>query len=583
MQLTLPQRLARLRVGFDTCVWIALAASVLLYAPMLFADFWLDDWIHLAVLENSAATLGSAPWDLYVFADGTREGLAHLQARGQVVWWATQDYHLAFLRPLSSGLLWIDHQLFGRHAAGYAAHSMLWHLALVAAFARLVRPLLPAGTAGLAAILFAIDGAHAGAVGWIAARALVVSATFALLALDAHVRGRATWANVLSLLALAAGESGLAAPIFIIAYEIAGPRGRWFRALPALGLALAYVALHHALGYGVSGSGVYVDPVHDPMRFLAEAPLRVAALLGNLLLDAPAEFIHLLPASAPWLAALGVASAAAFAAGLRSLWPGLQVMESSAIRWTVLGSLVTLLLHAGALTGGRTLVMPAVGAAVLCATMLRRLHVLAWRPSGLGLRRQRAAQWSCVLLAGLFFLVGPLVIEGRLAVSRTSATQLRAAADAAERIAPRADLVIVRAAGADLGIGWYPGFRRPQQRATWLLSPTSAPLRVTRTGSRTLELDSAGRDWLDFEFATIARPRDRPFRVGEEVQLEGLRVRVLAVREGALTRAEFEFTRDLEGPTLAFATAVDGTLRAFALPAVGASVLLPQAQVLPGL
>ena len=134
----------------------------------------------------------------------------------------------------------------------------------------------------------------------------------------------------------------------------------------------------------MSGSGVYVDPVHDPMRFLAEAPLRVAALLGNLLLDAPAEFIHLLPASAPWLAALGVASAAAFAAGLRSLWPGLQVMESSAIRWTVLGSLVTLLLHAGALTGGRTLVMPAVGAAVLCATMLRRLHVLAWRPSGLG-------------------------------------------------------------------------------------------------------------------------------------------------------------------------------------------------------
>ena len=61
--------------------------------------------------------------------------------------------------------------------------SVLWYGALVAATAFMYRRLLPRAAAVVAAILYAVDGAHAEAVTWISARNMLVGALFGTLAL----------------------------------------------------------------------------------------------------------------------------------------------------------------------------------------------------------------------------------------------------------------------------------------------------------------------------------------------------------------------------------------------------------------
>ncbi|MEZ4240737.1 MAG: TauD/TfdA family dioxygenase, partial [Myxococcota bacterium] len=271
---------------------LALLSAVLCFLPALGGGFFGDDYVFLASLAGSPPCT-CRPFDLDAYASGDPREIAALVQSGTFPWWTAPDLKIALFRPLASALLQLDHALFGTWAAGYHAHSLLWFLALIAALGAVLRRVLPPGLAAVAVVVFAVDQSHWYTVSWISNRHALVSAVAAMAMLWAHLRWRREgWRPglPLSLLAqgaaLAAGEGGLSALGFVVAYELAGaedgPRARLRAVLPSLGVAAGYLALYGALGYGAHGAGAFVDPLSEPLRFVARAAVIAPAMLAEL-------------------------------------------------------------------------------------------------------------------------------------------------------------------------------------------------------------------------------------------------------------------------------------------------------------
>src|SRR5258708_21904314 len=129
--------------------------------------------------------------------------------------------------------------------------------------------------AGLAALLFAVEDGHALPAAWLANRNSLLATLFGLLALTVHDRWRrdgwrpgAWWGSAFLALALLSGELGLGVLAYLAAYALLLDPAGWRRgltaAIPAGGVFLTWAAAYRLLGFGASGSGMYLDPLASP-------------------------------------------------------------------------------------------------------------------------------------------------------------------------------------------------------------------------------------------------------------------------------------------------------------------------------
>ena len=129
--------------------------------------------------------------------------------------------------------------------------------------------------------------------------------------------------------------------------EEAGPVGlrttarlladRWLSWLPALALMALYLAVYRMLGYGALDSGMYVDPLSAPVRFVQHAAQQLPILWLATLSPAPPSLVMFLPGSASVLAVGGVALGIVLGA---ALWP---LRRSRLLLWSAGGYLLLLL------------------------------------------------------------------------------------------------------------------------------------------------------------------------------------------------------------------------------------------------
>ena len=208
--------------------WAPMLVALLVAANGLTAGASLDDWMHHALVHGELAK--RAWWDLFNFADGRPETMSDLISRGPFPWFTLPELKLRFFRPLSSALLQLDTLVFKDALWLAHVHSTLWYLGLVALCRALYRRLVPA-VALLAAVLFALDDSHTMPVVWLANRNSLISVAFAWLGLWAHLRWREdawkpgaplSWLAYVT--ALLAGETGIAAMAYVVAYELIGRR-----------------------------------------------------------------------------------------------------------------------------------------------------------------------------------------------------------------------------------------------------------------------------------------------------------------------------------------------------------------------
>ena len=571
----------------------AMAVAVVLRAPALEVGYFQDDAMQIAVLEN-AYPAERSPFDLFRFADMARDGRAPLDV-GALPWWSDPDLRIAMFRPLSSALIAVDHRVAGANARAAHLHSMLWFVACIAAFALAVGARFPAALAAVAVFAFAMDEAHSIPVAWLANRSCLVAQCFGWLGVWAHLRAqrragagpRALEAIFFSL-ALAGGEYALAMLAYPIALELAASarslRARVGALLPSVVPGLVYLALRGALGFGASGSGLYLDPLAAPRAFSQAAVERLLTLATKLVLGGTARFG--LDAATPqaWIAAGIVAIVILLGA---AWWAGraLPHAQRRALIAFALGALIALAPTVGAMADERLLGAAAGGAATVVGGVVfaaasrarRALHAQ---------RILRAIPLVAVAALAIWVHVFEAAASARATLARFAA-QAHAEWNWAQRAAipddPNARVFLL--SGADfttnanlLWVRHLGGHGAP--RSLWRLSPYTVRHQIKRVADDAIEVQVG--QGMSLPLAnTLYRADRKPLRPGDQIEVDGMRVTVLDAQGGDPSRLRFEFAHSLDDPSYVFLHATPGGLERVALPPVGGRIRLAQPAVPP--
>jgi hypothetical protein len=579
--------------------------GVLLTAPSLFIGFHLDDDVHRYLLGDypGSAALLRAYESPFGIANGEPAVNRWQVDHGYAPWWTEPTLLVSLWRPLSRLSHVLDAALWPNAALPMHAHSLLWYGALCWAAALYYRRLLGATTvAGLAALLYATDHAHGFAVGWIANRNAIITTCFGVLALYAHARARdegrlapALLAPLSYAAALLSGESSVAVLGYLVGHALcvdrAGPRAALRALWPFVLLTLGWRFAYNLLGHGAVGSGLYLDPVREPLSYALGCLQRVPMLvLGQLALPPAESYLFLGPSWRLPLLGLALAVTLLFA---RAAWPLLR--GSGTAGCLALGMAGSLLAACSTHPNNRLLFYVGLGALGLLSELWHGfVQDAAWVPRAPGARLLTHATLAPLFALHLF--VSPLLLPVT-ACSVALTAPVREALDSPTLSGEPGDLgeqqvLLVSAPDyfytklisidAELS-----GRRAP--RTLHVLSYGPVALTLTREGPRELRVDYASsvpaRGLMEL-YGTA----ERGFELGSRHRFQGMELEVLAVElAGGATNAEndpgrprsvrFRFDAPLDGPGRRV-LAWDGQRYApFALPAPGQRVRVPAARV----
>ncbi|PRP91408.1 hypothetical protein ENSA5_55250 [Enhygromyxa salina] len=578
-----------------------------------------DDFAQHGMLAGLYPGEGYAPFDLYAFFRDDPELLAAQAEAGTVPWWTAPGLHGTVMRPLSSALLTLDHALAPHAARLWHAHSLLWLAAMVVSAGLALRRLLPPSIAALALVLLACEAGVATPLAWLANRCVLVSVSFGFLALWAHVswrelevdsprRRRWIAAEVgLAALALAAGEYGLACVAYVLAYELLGAKAAPLRArasalLPALLLTGTWLITHRVLGYGTSGSEVYVDPFTAPQRWLALAAERLPKLALGAFWSIPADTGDMLrrfgsgwvpwtlsepPTAAELQRAHLIVSAlllplAALALGL--VRRALSEDERRALRFLTLGALLGLLPLTVAPAHSRLLIPAQLGScALVAATIVGAARLVSSRVPGprphllrrvLPLPIAAALLWSHTwsdLRYGRAYLVGLTSMNRSIEAAFTRGDLLGDDLDGR-------DVIVLNAVGQTVALhGHYliHAHGGPTPRTWRSLAMAEFPMVAMRTRADTLELSAIQAGWLYTGGELFFRHADQLLPAGTAFEIPGLAVEVTADVDGHPTRIEFRFPSSLDDPRYLFLICTPEGLRRWQVPKLGKRAPVP--------
>jgi hypothetical protein len=568
-------------------LWIIALVGVLL-SPSLTVGLAADDYIHALILTKSPEIPGYAHQPLDLFRFVTPELSPGLEADGILPWWADPHARFAFFRPLSSATHWLDYSLWPDSPVLMHAHNILWALLALAAAAALYRRLLePRWVAVLAFALYALDDARAPAASWVANRNALIACALSVWSVVLFVRSTRTanarwlrWASPAAFAAaLLAGEGAISAAAYLVAAAIFLDQGRLLRRLsrllPHAAVALVWLFTARSLGYGVAGSGQYFDPLGDPGDFLSNLPARAAVLLFGQFSGSWSDWWNAYEVVLPGSSRLFLAVAALTCVFL--VWLLLPlVRRNRTARFFAAGALLSVVPAATTFPGDRMLTWIGIGAFGLLAEFVA---------SYVERREERPLGWVVGIVVVTHLIFGPLQIPLRSAALAEVGTLLKSADRAVPSSADvRGRTVVYVNPPSDPLVCFAPFMRAalgiPRPRAQRSLATGTGALSVSRLDRRTLSIES--------ETGYIAAPTERmyrsagkPFAAGDRFALPGLVATVTSItldRRPSVVR--FEFDRALEDPELVWLVWLGAGYRSFVPPAVGATVRLPEIDLL---
>lgn len=565
---------------------LVVLAGAAVFGPALRSPLAIDDHPQRHMLAGTYPAV-SGSYDLYEWVDDdNREALL---ASGALPWWSEPEISLRLLRPLTSGLAWVEARFIGDDVGARHLHSFVWWVMMVLTVSALYRHTLPAATASVATLLFALGPWHAMPLAWLAARHSLVAFTFGALGLLGYVRWRrdqrahqALFCALAFSLACAASEFSVALLGYPLAMEY-GHRGaplrqRLLGVMPAALPVLIYVAVRAAAGYGSSGFGFYTDPLDQPLSYLSEAPARLGALIlyvgfalghGAIPPDASAPLVG---AAAATLVVLGIV-------WLRKRPPPPTAIARTPMIGYLGGALLAALPCLVAHPSPRMVGPSALGVAAVAAALIRAPWVgRPAREDGVGLATKagsmRASVAVVALLTGSVFLIaGPVAAyqHGELCRRRWTRTSHAAEALRADlEAAGRGPLLVVA------GRSWW--------SLPFELDPSgqgAVPMRVlteaehvllSRVGVRTLEARVPAGDSI-VPRGTFGMVRARTLTTGEVIEVPGMRVRVLEAERGVARTLRFEFDVDVDLDRIVWAAERNGAFER--VPSLGKNQAMP--------
>ncbi|HKM99786.1 MAG TPA: hypothetical protein VJX23_04675 [Candidatus Binataceae bacterium] len=555
---------------------VAILAAIAMM-PALSGGWQMDDYFQRVTLLG----LGdSKPINTFIQYIDRAHNLSQMDF-GTMPWWGSPDLHQAFLRYASTLTMMLDYRLWPNHPALMHLHSLIWLAAAVLVAALLYREVLGATwMAGLAALMYALDGAHAVPAAYLANRNALIACCFGFLSVLAFVRwrkhGHATtrWVSVLMLaLALSAGEMGLATVAYLFAYALTvdrdGIRARLMRLLPHGGVLGAWALIYKLGNFGSHGSGFYVDPLRDPIGFAGSFCQRAAFLLMGQWSPLPAEMSM---GPAPGTSAFFHISVFSFVvvAIVAVLFIPIVVRDRVARFWG-LGALLSLIPIAAVGPENRVLGFVGLGSMALLAQLTQGLFAGSFAAP----RVWKGFAWAATLLLLLIHLIAaPLLGIARIDYqAQVSSRMERAMASVPSdpQIASQ-DLVLINPPDHVYLVTAIWSMKRlenlPTPRHMRALS-TGGELEVTHVGPRSLQVRFPD-GFFPTAFSRFVRSPNERFAVGQHFELPGFSVVVEALdAQGDPEQVRYEFPVPLEDPSLRLMSWHDGVYVPWTPPAIG--------------
>jgi hypothetical protein len=558
--------------------WALALMAVLLVLPALKGGLCADDYFHRVVLLDrgpvGAATEPIA--DLFAFVPERLHGW--MTEQGLLAWWSDPDLHISFARPLTALTHVLDYRLWPDSPVLQHAHNLAWFALAVGLVATLYRRVHGAGlVAGLAGLLFAVEDAHALSAGWLAGRNTVLCLVFGAILVRLHVTWRATHELrpfLLSLLALGCGlgfgEATLGGMAYVVAWQATREDGsRLRRLLPLIPHALIVTmwrVLYGALGYGVRGSTLYVDPGAQPLLFLGALVERGPVLLAAQWLQTPSDLWSVLPRSGQITAS--AVCALVVVGVLALLW---RLLSTRAVaRFWALGMVLSLIPVCAAFPMDRLLTFSGIGAFALMAMLCEACGVWLWAPAGPATWRGRTAG----LLVALHLPMAALLLVLRVLAIPAWAELLAAAARDAPRGPEVAQRTFIFVNGNDFPVFYTAMVRMatgeaPAPRRMALLAPMMTPKDVWREDERTLVI-TAREGYLALAIDRLLVSPGRRFCVGQTFARPDFVAEVRTVTEdGRPQQVAFRFRQPLEAPEYCWLRWKRNRVVPFTLPAPG--------------
>ena len=565
---------------------VAILAAVAML-PALTGGWQLDDYFQrLTLLGHGDAR----PINTFIQYIDRAHNLKQMDS-GTLPWWASPDLHQAFLRYASTLTMMLDYRLWPNHPALMHLHSLLWLSAAVLVAALLYREVLGATwIAGLAALMCALDGAHAVPAEYLANRNALIACCFGFLSLLAFVRWRklghrrTRWLSVLMLaLSLSAGEMGVATAAYLFSYALTidrdGIRARLMRLLPHVGVLVAWALIYKLGNFGSQGSGFYLDPLHNPVGFAVSFCQRAAFLLMGQWTPIPAEMSM---ANAPGTSAFFHMSVFSFAiAAIVAVLFIPLILRDRVARFWALGALLSLIPIGAVGPENRLLGFVGLGSMALLA----QLTQLVFAPTSDASvpRVWKGFAWAATLLLLLIHLIAaPLLGIARIAYQANVSSRMdRAMASVPSDpqissqdlvlINPPDHIYLVTAIWAVKHLQHLPLPRHMRALSS------GGTLEVTRVGPRSLRVRFLG-GFFPTAFSRFVRSQNDRFSPGQHFDLPGLSIIVEALdAQGDPEQVLYEFPVPLEDSSLRWMRWQDGVYVPWRPPALGQTVKLPSA------
>jgi hypothetical protein len=585
-------RLAPLWLAFERWLtrpaarWAVPLIGVVLCATAVGRHYALDDYVLFLLARGDPRITGLAQgsFDLFTFTTGRPpDNLALIEHGVMLPWFTDPELRVAFFRPLSSLTHRLDLALWPGTPQLMYLHSLAWLGALLGLVALLYRRLeTTAVVAGLASLLYAVDHVHGPAVAWLSNRNALVATFFGVLTLvvhDAARRGASRTAHVLGPVCLSvgllSGEFAIGAGAYLVAYalflETKGWRSGLFSLWPYLVVIGIWQIVYKTHDFGVHGSGVYVDPVGDPGRFLAALPTRLAVLMAAELGFLPSDALTLgPPKTVPLLVALAALTLAAAALVLVSF-----LRSDRVARFWALGMAAAAVPVAASFPSDRVLFFVGLGGMALVARVITAIFDPRAPYAGSLVRTSVAAGLSLIHLA-----LSPALLPARAAQMQLLGRTLETASAVLDRVPDlETKSVVIVNAPLEIFATYIQAERAFEYRTRpphlHPLSSAATELQVTRTGSSELTLKR--------EQGFLLTPLERHYRsavaslsVGSRVELSQMTAEVVSTTDdGRPAEVRFRFREPLESARLSFLCWKGDRYVPFDLPALGSTVTLP--------
>jgi hypothetical protein len=549
---------------------------------------------------GAPADTGSLPTVLReFFYNMNPQSIALAKRCGMLPWWVADDLRLGLFRPVTAFTHWLDYRLYPGLPAVMHAQNIAWFAAVVFLVTIICRKLMGSGwPAGLAALMFLLDGNTYFPVAFVANRGFIMALFFGLASLYEHHQWRSAkagsglWLSALFLaLALFANEGGASTFAFILAYALVLDTGtvgrRALTVLPAILVIVLWRIIHNHFTSGIFHMRGYIDPTIEPLQFLRLVMPRAVILLGGQLTSVTPELMMALsPSTQQKVMAFYAASVIA---AVVVFLPWVRRDRTAAFWFTVM--MLAVIPAATVIPISKNLGFVAVGAYGFIASFVAGLTNRQARLPDSPIYRVPA--WTACLLLILAHVPGAIV--GRAAATAGTALAFQGL-DYLSNVGDSRDLenenVVVINAPSQLPLA-YASSRKvyhcePVPKSIRTLVPGCTGFQVERTDEFTLVVQSFGPDIFscdDVGMIHVAYAfRNGNVSLGEPVctkgqlpSLGGMTVDILQLDSSNLpSRVAFKFDASLDSPDFHWLMFDWRTFSyaAFKIPAVGQKVAL---------